>query len=77
LYEQCTEKNISVEKVAQDEWVIHFKVRLSPIIRDQWYNLAQKLNEVVLAESMDAVVWKWVVSKKFTVKSVYDHLTKK
>jgi hypothetical protein len=44
--------------------------------RDQWYNLAQKLNEVVMNESMDAVVWKWAASKKITVKSVYDHLTK-
>jgi hypothetical protein len=44
--------------------------------RDQWYNLAQKLNEVVMNESMDAAVWKWAASKKITVKSVYDHLTK-
>jgi hypothetical protein len=59
LYEQCTNQNISVEKVAHDGWVIHFKVSLSPIFRDQWYNLAQKLNEVVLNENMNIVVWKW------------------
>jgi hypothetical protein len=76
LYELCTDQNISVSKVAQDGWAVHFRVRLSPIIRDQWYNLAQKLNEVVMNESKDAVIWKWAASRKFTVKSVYDHLTK-
>jgi hypothetical protein len=45
-------------------------------IRDQWYELATKLNSVQLNEEKDEVYWKWTSSRKFTVKYVYDHLTK-
>jgi hypothetical protein len=48
----------------------------SPLIRDQWYNLAQKLNEVVINGDQDRVMWKWWATRKFTIKPVYNHLTK-
>jgi hypothetical protein len=40
-----------------------------------WYDLAVKLNSVTLSDTSDIVLWKWNASKKFSVKSVYDHLT--
>jgi hypothetical protein len=55
---------------------IRFKVRLYGLIRDQWYELASKLNNVILSDDRDVPVWKWTKSKKFTVKSVYEFLTK-
>jgi hypothetical protein len=52
------------------------KIRLPPVIRDQWYILAQKLNEVVLNEEQDKVIWKWSATRKFTIKSLYSHVTR-
>jgi hypothetical protein len=46
------------------------------VIRDQWYILAQKLNEFVLNEEQDKVIWKWSATRKFTIKSLYSHLTR-
>jgi hypothetical protein len=42
--------------VAQEEWVIQFKIRLPPMIREQWYELARKLNSVTLCEDKDVVI---------------------
>jgi hypothetical protein len=59
LYELCLDQNSSVFDVANNEWVLQFKVRLPPIIREQWYDLAMKLNNVTLERGNDKVVWKW------------------
>jgi hypothetical protein len=48
LYELAEEKKCSVHDVASAEWVIHFRIRLPPLIREQWYHLAGKLNSVRL-----------------------------
>jgi hypothetical protein len=56
--------------------VIRFKVRIQGIIRDQWYDLATRLNEVTLLGEDDLVILKWTTNKKFSVKSIYEHLTK-
>jgi hypothetical protein len=50
--------------------------RIHGLIRDQWYELAARLNEVDLNDDKDKVVWKWITIERFTVKSVYDQLTK-
>jgi hypothetical protein len=65
-----------VYEIKEKGWVIQFKVRLQGIIRAQWYELATKLNRVTLDEEVDVVHWKWNVNKIFSVKSVYEHLTK-
>jgi hypothetical protein len=64
-----------VFEVKEKGWVIQFKIRLQGIIRAQWYELATKLNRVILGDEAD-VHWKWNVSKIFSVKSVYEHLSK-
>jgi hypothetical protein len=46
------------------------------VICDQWYELATKLNEVELSDEPDVVLWKWIKNKIFSVKSVYEHLTR-
>jgi hypothetical protein len=43
---------------------------------EHWYELATKLNGVTLDEGANIVQWKWCANKKFSVKSVYEHLTK-
>jgi hypothetical protein len=46
LYDLALHKDVSVFDVYSNEWVIQFKVRLPPLIKDQWYDLAAKLNNV-------------------------------
>jgi hypothetical protein len=46
------------------------------VIRAQWYELTAKLNEVELSEDPDVVIWNWTKNKTFSVKSVYEHLTR-
>jgi hypothetical protein len=69
LFELCLRPNCLVADMAATEWVVEFKVRLQGILRDQWYQLAAKLNLVSLNDEKDSAVWKWT-SRKFTVKSV-------
>jgi hypothetical protein len=76
LYELCTNKNCSVYQVKQQGWVLEFSIRLLNIIRNQWYELAHKLNQVILGEENDVVMWRWTTSRKFSVKSVYKQLSK-
>jgi hypothetical protein len=73
LYELCANQKVSVLEVASEDWVIHFKRRLQGIVREQWYDLAVKLNNIVLNDEKDVPLCRWTASKKFTVKSVYDH----
>jgi hypothetical protein len=40
------------------------------MIRAQWYELVDRLNNISLN---DVTIWKWTGRKKFTVKSVYEH----
>jgi hypothetical protein len=68
-------QNSSVYDVQVNGWVIQFKTRLQGLVRDQWYDLASKLNNVVLNEGKDLIPWR-TTSKKNTVESVYEHLTK-
>jgi hypothetical protein len=42
----------------------------------QWYELFRMLNSIALNEEEDTPVWKWIGSKKFTVKSIYMQLTR-
>jgi hypothetical protein len=77
LFELALNKECLVSEVTTAEWVIKFKIRLPPLIRDQWYNLTTQLNEVSLNDSKKKVIWKWSPSsRQFTVRSVYLHLTR-
>jgi hypothetical protein len=44
-------------------------------MRDLWYELAAKLNEVSLKQDKDVAIWMWTKSEKFSIKSVYEHAT--
>jgi hypothetical protein len=76
LYEEATNKKCSVLDVRLQGWVVQFKSRLHGVIREQWYALAVALNNFLLNESKDVSYWKWTTSKRFTVKYVYEHLTR-
>jgi hypothetical protein len=76
LFDRAVNQKCSVHEVAIAEWVIRFKIRVPPIVREQWYRLAIRLNNVVLNDTKDKVVWRWTPSRQFTVRSVYMHLTK-
>jgi hypothetical protein len=70
LYERCTYQKISVYGVAHAQWVVHFRVILQGILREQWYELAAKLNLVRLDEEKDEEArletydqyWVWIKS---------------
>jgi hypothetical protein len=76
LYELAEEKKCSVYDVANAGWVVHFRLRLPPIIRDQWYHLVGRLNNVRLSNNHDKVMWNWSHNKLYNVKSVYQHMTR-
>jgi hypothetical protein len=76
LYDEAINKNSSVWDVKMQGWVVRFRTRLQGVIRDQWYAHAIALNNFPLNDSKDEAYWKWTTSKKFTVKSVYEHLTR-
>jgi hypothetical protein len=40
------------------------------------YELASRLNGLVLSEERDKVLWKWSNNKKLSVKSVYSFLSR-
>jgi hypothetical protein len=76
LYELAEEKKCSVYDVANAGWVVHFRLRLPLLIRDQWYHLARRMNNVSLSDNQDKVIWNWSHNKQYSVKSVYQHLTR-
>jgi hypothetical protein len=77
LYDLCTQQECSVAEVADKGWVVQFKIRLPPIITEIWYELATHLNSIRLGEDKDKPLWKWTASKKFSVKSTYNHITRR
>jgi hypothetical protein len=48
----------------------------SPLIKDWRYDLAAQLNKVQRSDEKDVVIWKWASNKRFSVKSVYERLTR-
>jgi hypothetical protein len=76
LYELCDERDSSVYQVQQKGWVVGFRSHLPNILRAQWYELADRLNHVVLSGGQGMAIWKWSPLNKFIVKLVYAQLTK-
>jgi hypothetical protein len=76
LFDSCSNKRISVYEVWSEGWVIHFQTIPQGVVRTQWYELATKLNRVSLRECNDLPLWWWTANKVFSVKSVYNHMTK-
>jgi hypothetical protein len=56
--------------------VVEFRERLQGVIRGQWYELAGKINNVRLSVERDIAIWKWTTNKIFSVKSVYENLSR-
>jgi hypothetical protein len=76
LFDLCSDKRISVYDVWCEGWVIHFQIIPQGLTTDQWYELAARLNNVSLNDEKDLPLWRWNANKIFSVKSVYNHLTK-
>jgi hypothetical protein len=74
MYDLCPNQKAFVHEVVVAGWVVRFETRLQGIVRDQWYELTSKLNRVSLNHDKDVAIWKWNKSRKFTVRSVYEHL---
>ncbi|TVU47444.1 hypothetical protein EJB05_07047, partial [Eragrostis curvula] len=75
LHELCENKDITVAECAENGWTLSF-LNLPNILHAQWYQLASKLNEHLLSTEVDRAKWLWTPSGKFTVRSMYDHLTR-
>jgi hypothetical protein len=76
LFNEAVNQKCSVLEVKEQGWVVQFKTRLQGVMRAQLYDLESKLNRFPWHEEKDVALWKWSASKKFTIKSVYNHLTK-
>jgi hypothetical protein len=76
LFDLCSDKRISVHDVWCEGWVIHFQIIPQGLARGHWYELAAMLNNVSLNDDNYLPLWKWTANKVFSVKSVYNHLTK-
>jgi hypothetical protein len=76
LYYLALNQGCTVREIAERGWVVPFSINLPTIIRQQWYMLAAYLSSIQLNNEKDKPIWKWTKSKKFSVKSVYEHLTK-
>jgi hypothetical protein len=48
LYDSCLNQKSTMYDVAVNGWVVRFKYHLHGIVRDQWYELATKLNGMTL-----------------------------
>jgi hypothetical protein len=48
LFDLCLNPKSSVYEMKKNEWVVPFRIILPPIVKDQWYELAGKLNSVIL-----------------------------
>jgi hypothetical protein len=70
LYDLSLDQKKSVSDIAENGWVVRFKIRLQGILRDQWHELDSRLNEVNLNTGKDEAIWKWIGNKKFSLKSV-------
>jgi hypothetical protein len=53
VYELSLNQKCFVHEVAIADWVVQFKIRLPPMLREQWYNLVAKLNRVSLNDAKD------------------------
>jgi hypothetical protein len=71
LYDLCEDQRCSVSEVAEGGWLIQFKIRIPPLVRERWYDLAARLNNVNVNDINDTTMWKWYASRQFTVKYVY------
>jgi hypothetical protein len=75
LYDEALDKKCSMSELYARGRVIQFRTRLQGVFRAQWYDLAVRLNNFPLNGNVDMAYWKWMSSRRFTVKSVYEHLT--
>jgi hypothetical protein len=53
LYDLCEDQKYSVSEVAEGGWVIQFIIRIPPLVRERWYDLATRLNNVTLNNNND------------------------
>lgn len=76
LFELCKDPDITVAECANNGWVVEFKRHLSNYLHNQWYMLADQLNQQAVSQAPDTVSWKCGKSGKYTTKSLYNHMTK-
>jgi hypothetical protein len=76
LYDLSLNQECHIYDIACAEWAVQFKIILPPILRDQWYELASKLNSISLNVCRDEVKWIWSPNLKFSVQSMYNQLNR-
>jgi hypothetical protein len=75
LFALCENKNISVAHALQDTPII-FRRWLHVELRTSWEEIWERAKRFQLVDTSDEVMWKLGTLKKFSVKSVYNGLTK-
>lgn len=78
LYELCEEKDISIRRFVEQGGLIRFRRWLPTIFSSTWDDIKNKIlcQFPLNNDTQDCITWGWSANIKFTVKSIYDHLTK-
>ena len=72
LFSYCSNPQISIAKVAANNWDLAFRRALSPEELEDWQSLSALFP--TLSEIPDSVVWPLTTSGRFSVKSLYSKL---
>jgi len=75
LYDLCDEKGITVYEVLRRNGEFNFSRWLPPFLFDEWLTVVDNVFSYNFENQDDITLWKWNSKKKFTTKSVYEHLS--
>lgn len=76
LYELYKDKDITVQKFVEMNMQAGFRRRLPEILALQWADLKMDVFRHHRSDNPDKISWAWTRSGQFSVKSVYEHLTR-
>ena len=76
LYKLSENKLVSVAKVKREEVVMQFSRWLHGDLAAMWDKIWNDTVEFALSSDQDIITWKFEKNGKFSVKSLYDELTK-
>jgi hypothetical protein len=74
LFEICIEQNKSVVEMASRGWRMNFRRWLHERAQNQLRHMRDILATCVVSNERDRAIWVWEKSRKFSVKSMYNHL---
>jgi hypothetical protein len=76
LFQVVVHPDLEVAKAwVDDQWHLSFRRQLNGILGEQWRNLLELLDGIVLSNNRDEVYWALERSKKYSTSSLYKLMT--